>query len=468
MKLIFSPILFLLLFTTSLQAQTFQVADRIVAVVNDRIVLKSDVDSAVFDFMQEQRSANQTVNFDEQLWYEVLESLINNNVMLEKARIDSVVVEDELVDRQINTRIDQIVGTQFNGDEAAFEEAYGQSLVQIRAEFRERFREQMIIEQLQALKIGTITISRPEVRQYFESIPADSLPVLPDHVSLSHIVKIPPLLGDARDATIRHIEAIRDSIVVHGRSFEEMATRHSDDEYGRTTGGHIGLLEMSVLVPSYSAAAAALEPGEVSGVVESALGFHLIRLNRRVGDSIDTHNILIRVDESLRDEQAAIEELNAIRDSVLVHGEAFDEMARRHSDDESTSSLGGRLYNPSSESRLIPVTQLDQALYRIVLQLDEPGEISEPQPFNPQSQDVNRAFRIIRLDNFVPEHVANFQDDYSRIHALALQQKQFMEFDSWLAEIRDEVYIEYKINVPARYQEPNPDLYDLQSNAETP
>ncbi|MEX0770119.1 MAG: peptidylprolyl isomerase [Balneolaceae bacterium] len=462
-QILYASILTLLL-ASSLFAQSSQVTDRIIAVVNDRIILKSDIDNEVVNYMRQLQQSNQEMEFSRQLWYEVLESMIDNYVLLEKAEIDSVVVSDEIVNRQMDQRINQLI--QQAGSEAALERQFGQSIVELRAEFREQFREQMTVQQIRQQKMNEISITRPEVRDFFESIPADSLPTIPEQVALSQIVKIPPPLEDAKEAALERARQIRDSIVVHGKSFEEMARKYSSAPDAQQ-GGKIPLMPMDQLVPSYSAAAAALDTAEVSGIVETSYGFHIIRLNRRVGDQVDTNNLLISMDDEGMDEQQAIDQLNAIRDSVLNHGTEFAEMARKHSDDEFTGNMGGRILDPQTGQRLLAINQLDPALYRIALLLDETGEISEPRPFNPQNENTENAFRIVRLDRHVQEHVANLDQDYDRIRNIALQQKQMRELTAWLEELRDEIYIEYKIDIPDRYQEPNPELHELQTPVET-
>ncbi|MEX2602506.1 MAG: peptidylprolyl isomerase [Balneolaceae bacterium] len=460
MKSLIHLFFLLLISAPTLFAQSAELSDRVVALVNDRVLLKSDVDNQIRNYMRELRMQNQSAEFSEDLWYNVMESMIDNYVLLEKAEIDSITVSDDIVNRQMDDRIQQLV--QQAGSEEALEQQFGQSIVQLRAENREQFREQFLIQQVQQQRLNSVDITRPEVVEFFNSIPADSLPQIPEQVALSQIVIIPPPLADAEQAALEKIEAIRDSIINQGASFEEMARRHSSSP-DADDGGHLGMLPMSDLVSSYSAAAAALEPDGISGVVQTSFGYHLIRLNRRVGENIDTNNLLIRVDEEGLDEEAAIQELNAIRDSVLNHGASFSEMAREHSDDEFTRGLGGRMMNPQSLNRLLAINQLDPALYRIVLLLNEPGEISEPRAFNPQTQTAERAFRIVRLDRLVPEHEANLEQDYDRIRNIALEQKRMRVFTQWLQDLRDEIYIEYKIDIPSRFQEPNPDLHELQT-----
>lgn len=420
-------------------------ADRIVAIVNDRIILKSDVDDEIRSFMRQAEVEGSEIAFSEDLWYSALQSMVDNYVLLEKATIDSIIVSDDLVDRQMDLRINQLVRQA--GSERALEEAFGQSIIQIRAEFREQFREQMIVQEVQNSKLRTISITRPEVEEFFNSIPADRIPIIPEQVGISQIVVIPPPLEEAKQIAFERASALRDSIVTYGRDFEVMARMYSEDGTAQR-GGLIPMLPMSELVANYSAAASALQPGGISEVVETQFGFHVIRLNRRVADNIETNHILIRVPEDAIDEQSAIDKLTAIRDSVLVYDKRFSDMARRHSDDEETRGFGGRLFDERTGSRMIAISQLDPALYRIVLLLEEEGAISEPRSYNPRNPSVTRAFRIVRLDRHIPEHRANLKEDYDRIRDLALRQKQELIMAKWIDEIRNEVYVEFKIPMP--------------------
>lgn len=442
-----SLLFFTLTITSSIPAiaQSGQVTDRIVAVVNDRIILKSDIDDEVRNYMQQAEMSGQEVQFTEDLWYSALQSMVDNFVMLEQAEIDSITVSDDLVDRQMDQRIQQLVRQA--GSEEALEEAFGQSLIELRAEFRNQFREQMIVQQVQQQQMMEVDITRPEVKEFFDSIPEDSIPTIPEQVAVSQIVLIPDPLQDARDQAHQKAVALRDSVVNHDKSFEEMAEKHSDD-ISSTRGGLLPMMPLDDLVSNYSAAAAALDEGEISEVVETEFGFHVIRLNRRAGDNIETNHILVKVDETQVDEQAAIEKLEALRDSVLNHGVKFSDLARRHSQDEQTKAMGGRIVNPETGEHLIRINDLDPSLYRIVLLLEE-GEISEPRSYNIQRRGSTRtAYRIVRLDRLVPEHKANLKDDYSRIRNIALQQKQMREFNKWMSEIRENMFIEFKIPMP--------------------
>lgn len=432
-------------------SQQKQVADKIVAVVNDRIILKSDVDAEVRQYLQQAQSSNQQISFTEDLWYNALQSMVDSNVMLEQAEIDSVIVSDDMVNRAMDNRINQMI--QQAGSEEALERAIGNSIVQIRAEYRDQFREQMTTQQVQEQKMSSVEITRPEVRDFFNDIPETQLPTIPEQVELSQIVVTPPELEDARDEALRKADALRDSVVVHGKNFEEMARKYSDGP-SASRGGLLPMMPLGDLVANYSAAASALEPGEISQVVRTDFGYHVIRLNERQGDNIETNHILIEVDDEGVDEEFAINRLETLKDSVINHGESFRELARRHSEDESTSAMGGRIMNMQTGDRKMALSDLEPSLYRIALLLDEPGEISDPRQFTmPQTQ--KRAYRIVRLDAHYPEHVANLEDDYNRIREIALQRKRMQVMNDWLKDLREKIYVDIRVDLPENLDDDN-------------
>lgn len=418
-------------------------ADRIVAIVNNEIILKSEVDQELAQYIQQIRLQGQDISFSERLWKDALESMIDNKVMLIQAQKDSVVVTNEQVNRQMDVRVQELI--QQAGSEAALERAFGKSVAELRREFREPFREQLVVSQLQSQVMGQVTITRPEVEAFFSTFPEDSLPTIPEQVALSQIVLIPEISQDARQSAFDRAKMVRERII-SGESFEEMAQEYSDGP-SAPRGGLIPMLPLSDLVSEYAAAASALQPGEISEVVETSFGFHVIRLNKKEGNRIETNNILISIDQATIDEQSTIDSLMTIRKNVMDGAYGFSDAARAFSDDEESSNAGGRLYNPQSGDRFYVLQTLDPSTYRTVLLLDNEGDISEPKPIVLPDANETQAYRIVRLDERIEEHTANLEQDYQRIEQIALQQKQTDELTTWLSEIRDNVYIEY-IGVP--------------------
>lgn len=448
MKKAFSILILALIVGASsfVHAQNLQPTDQIVALVNSHVILKSDVDSDVANYLRQAQSYGNPVQFSEDLWYQFLDASIENFILVEKARVDSLTIPIDRVNRQMDQRVDQLI--QRAGSEQALEQIFGKSILQLKDEFREDFTEQMLTEMVRQNKFNSITITRPEVKEFFESIPKDSLPTIPEQIALSQIVILPPAKDDARETARLFAETLRDSALNHGKTIEELARRHSDGPSG-PRGGLLPMMALGDLVSEYSAAASAMQPGQVSSVVETEFGFHVIQLIKRVGDQIETRHILISVDASELDDDFAINRLNEIRDSLVTDSElSFSAFAQRVSEDPNTKLAGGKILDPQTGERLIPLNRLDPALYRIALLMDEEGAISEPRPFNPNNANAGKAYRIVRLDRQIPEHVANFEQDYDRLKAIALQQKQFQEYTDWIEELKSDFYIEYRIPMP--------------------
>ncbi len=420
--------------------------DQIIAQVNDRVILKSDIDSDVRTYILQNRRYGQNILFSEALWYSFLENTIENLILLQKAKIDSVTIPNERVNRAMDQRIQQLI-MQY-GSEKALERVFGKPVIQLREEFREDFREQMTTEQVRQTYLSSITITRPEVAEFFESIPKDSLPTIPEQVALSQIVIIPPAKNDAKEAAYFFAVSLRDSILIHGIPLEDLARRHSDGPSG-PRGGLLPLMGLNELVSEYSAAASALTPGQISEVVETEYGYHLIELIRRIGDQIETRHILISVNAEEQDDEVAIGQLVSIRDSLIeIPDLEFSILARTRSHDPITKVTGGKVLDPETGERYIPLSRLDANLYRTVLLLENVKDISEPRAFTLNSTKGGRAYRIIRLDQRIEEHVANMDQDFERLRNIALQQKQLRMYSQWVEELRDEVYIEYRIGIP--------------------
>jgi peptidyl-prolyl cis-trans isomerase SurA len=448
MKKISLTLLLCIVGSSSVLAQNSKILDRIVAQVNDHVILKSDIDSLVKDIMLREPG----IVYEDMIWYEILETQIDKYVLIEQAAIDSITVGEDQIERRLDDYIRQLTAN--FGSERALEDALGKSIFDYKNEWRPRVRENELANKVREAYRSKITITRREVEAFFKSIPPDSLPIIPEQVQMAHIVAIPPLSGDAKERAFKFASAIRDSILNHGVTIEEMARRHSADPSARQTGGLIPLMSMSDLVPEYSAASAALEPGQISEVVETVFGYHVIRLNRRVADQIETHHVLIQISSSESEDEVAIRKLEAIRDSLINHGKSFTEMARRHSDDKATAPFGGRLMDPMTGDTMLDVDRIDPALYSMVILLDNIGDISDPRPYNvpPSSaqRELRKAYRLVQLQKKNPEHRANLTDDYELIANFALQRKQLESLSKYLDELRKTIYVEYKITVPNR------------------
>lgn len=423
------------------------VVDEIVSIIGEsKIILRSEIDGIV-----ENISRQQGIEYSDELWYQTLQQLIDQGVLAEHARRDTnIVITEDQIDQSLNQRIE--VMSQQLGGETRLVEIYGKSLVQIRADLRDEIQDRLLAEQYQSSKLRNLKITPTEVREWFAQFPSDSLPVLPEIVRVSHIVKYPEILPEAKEEALEIISAIRDSITTGVSRLEDLARRYTEDTGSVETGGRYEGMVLGDLVPEFAAIAARIEPGELSQPFQSPFGFHILRVNERVGDVIDFNHILINIDRSRSDPTRAITELEVLRDSILTHEMPFELMATRHSEEKSSAEISGRVVDPGSGERDIFVDALGPD-WKAVTDTLEVGEISMPAEVT--LLDGNLAWHLVLLQRKVPTHRVNIETDYSRIEALALETKRSDEMRQWMDLLRKDVFV--KLLGKARKIQPRSD-----------
>lgn len=421
--------------TTAVAQSDEEVIDEIVAVVGEYIVLRSEVDGIVLRFLQQQQ-----MEYSEELWLTALNQLIDQRVLSIHAKRDTnIVVSDDQVEQALDQRIDQITAQM--GGVSNLEQIYGKSTLEIRSDLREDLRDQLLADQFQGTKIGSIKTTPSEIREWFMQFPTDSLPTIPEIVRLSHIVRYPTLSDEAKDYARSLVSSIRDSVLAGSFTLEEAATAFSQDEGSKSNGGRYEGSRLRELVPEFAAVASRANIGELSQVFESPYGFHVLRVNERRGDVVDFNHVLIQIDENEADPTEAIDMLSVVRDSILNQEMPFELMARRHSEEEISNKLGGRVLNYSSGERDLPLQALNFT-WRTTINSIDIGEISEPAEV--ELLDGKKAYHIIHLQRRVPEHKVDIETDYERIETLALQDKQNRVLSEWLQDLRKDVYIEMR------------------------
>ncbi|MDA0683951.1 MAG: peptidylprolyl isomerase [Bacteroidetes bacterium] len=431
--------LFLLTFVGSsastVKAQEGRVLDEIVAVVGNYIILQSDVDGMVLGVMSQQQ-----MEWSEELWQEALVQLLNDKVLVTHAQRDTnLVVTDQQVDQMLDSQIEQI--QQRVGGQARLEEIYGKSVLEVKADLREDYRDRLLADEFRRQKMSSIKATPTDVRQWFAQIPTDSLPTLPDLVRVSHIVKLPKVTEAARNEAMEIITSIRDSVVAGASTMEEMAQLFSDDPGSAPNGGLYENMGLDEVVPEFAAVASRAAISMYSRVFETQFGLHFLRVNARRGDRIDYNHILISFDDRKVDSGPAIADLTQIRDSILTKRASFEALAREESEEEFSKSQGGRVSDPNTGERNLYVEALGGLWQRTLSEMD-PGDISEPSEV--QLIDGRRAFHIVRLEARIPSHRVDISTDYELIEERALQDKQQLIMEKWLLDLKKSVYIDLR------------------------
>jgi peptidyl-prolyl cis-trans isomerase SurA len=423
----FLPILFMLSGGIYAQDKNYTVVDKIVAKVDNYIVLKSEVERS---YLQLQSSGDYGTSK-----CQVLEGLVLNKLMVAKAELDSVLVEEEQVDMQLDMRMQGVIA-QAGGDPDKLEEVFDKSLEEIREELREQVKEQMVVQRMQSTVTEGITVTPSEVKRFFKNIPRDSLPYFSTEVEIAQIVKKPDISDEERDRIETFLLDVRQQ-AIDGTDFQVLAGRHSQ---GPTAprGGNLGDVERGQMVSEFEAAALKLKNGEISMPVETEFGFHIIQMVDRRGNIYNARHILIQPGFKERDFELAAEFLDSIKTLIEIDSMEFQQAAKEFSDDKDTGSNGGFVRDASGANR-ISVSDLDPNLF-FVMDTMQVGTISKPLRFT--MADGKEAMRVIYYKSKLKPHQANLDLDYQKIYAAALAAKKQKEMSEWFSESRNEVFIE--------------------------
>ncbi len=409
-----------------------QTADKILAVVGKgSIILQSEVESEMQRMKQEDPD-----NYNDSLRCPMLSQMILRKVLVEQAQRDSVLVSDEEVEGTLENRIRYFIN--MYGSKENLEKLSGKTIYQMKEFYRESIREGMIAERMQGNILQHVKVTPAEVQAFYKNIPADSLPFFPATVEMGQIVIDPEVNPELDQYARKRLEEIRNDIVKNGKSFETQATLYSEDPGSRDNGGDLGVVGRKDVVAEFAAAAFKLQNGEVSPVVKTKYGYHIIQMVRRQGEQAHLRHILIKPQFTSADYQKALDKLDTVR-SLLVTGKiTFQEAVGKYATDEMSSRTGGMITDPQTGSSLLEVDKLDPVLALMVDSM-KPGAFSKPQIFTRGPED--KSTRIVYMKSKIDPHKANLTDDYSRIQDAALQQKKSQKMESWLAEKAPTYYV---------------------------
>jgi len=424
---------FLLLSGSScLQATAFaEVADRIVAVVGNEAIFKSEIDNRVFMARIQYPELTQ----DKALPRTILDGLIDQKIILAKAKIDSVSIDLNALDTMVKERFKQL-GSRF-GSTSEMESRIGKSSSGIRNDIRDELRNQQLIETLRKKKSVGVTITYAEVLAFYKEN-QQQIPAIPEEVSVSQIIKYPTVSAESRARSLARIKAIRTELQ-GGADFADLAAKSSDDPGSVRLGGDLGFARKGQFIPSFEKAAYALKEGEISDIVETRYGYHLIQLLSKEENSIHVRHILVGLDRSKGDFSEVIQQLKAIHANVVSGKEAFADMAKQYSDDPASAALGGKVVASGSSSSTLVTSTLFPHLQKVIATLKKPGDISEPEKIEPPQGEP--FYAIFKLNERVAAHSLDPDKDYAYLEELALENKNRQIFSQWLQQLRKEVYV---------------------------
>lgn len=405
-----------------------QVIDEIVAVVGDNIVLRSDLEA------QRLQALEQGVTVDADAYCFIMEEMLFQKLLLHQADLDSVEISEQQIQGEMDRRLRYFI-TQL-GSQDRLEEFYGKSIGEIKAELYDLLESQLRAQQVQQSLTSNIKVTPSEVRAYFDKIPKDSLPLIDAEVEVAHIVIKPVISEKERQATIDKLNGWRDDILAGRKQFETIAILYSKDPGSAKKGGELGLTPRSSFVPEFSAAAFDLSPGEISPVIETDFGFHIIQLIERRGEEINARHILLkpRVDNNSVIRAKTL--LDSVVDLINKDSISFEQASVLYSQDQDSRNSNGIIANPYTGSSRWNMDEVDPSLFLAIDKMKE-GEMSKPVVYQ-TAEGI--AYRVLRLNTRTKPHRANMRDDYQLLQNAALQEKKDKAIDDW---IKSRVYSSY-------------------------
>jgi peptidyl-prolyl cis-trans isomerase SurA len=430
MKFIKLTIALLLTVTSNVFAQK-NVIDKVVAVVGNNPVLLSQV-----KFQTEQLKAQSIVKNE----CEILEELLFQKMLFTQGQLDSTDISDKQIDAELDRRIRYY--TQQFGSEEELEKFYGKSVDKIKDDFRDNVRETLLAQSVQAKISGNVTVTPAEVRAFFNSIPTDSLPFINSETELAHIVVEPPISAKEKANIKEKLTKLRDRVNA-GEDFGALAVAYSEDPGSSKLAGDLGFLGRGQLVPEFEAAAFALKGKEISPIVETQFGFHIIQLIERRGEQINARHILITPKNSSEDVAIAANKMDTIYDLISKDSLKFDAAVLKYTTEKETKYSGGKLTNNQTGTTKFENTDLDQQTFYSVDKL-KVGEFTKPIPY--KTAEGKNAYRILKLISRSEPHRVNLKDDYQRLQGQAVNTKQQKLLMAWIKKKKQTMYI--KINEP--------------------
>ena len=414
------------------QEPKVQVVDKVVAVVGKNIILQSDIESQYVQY----RMQGGFEGSSSAMRCAILEELMFQKLMLNQAEMDSLNVTDNEVEAEMNRRISELLG--HYGSQEKLETIFNKSMSEIKDELRRLVKEKSLQDQVRADILKGVVVTPAEVRAFYKSIPSDSIPMVDDQYEIVQIVKCPPVSIDEKLAVKDQLYQIRKRILDGESSFSTMAILYSEDPGSATKGGELGFTGRGEFAPEFEMVAFNLRDGEISEVVETQFGFHIIQLIERRGDYVNCRHILLTAKVPIEALEKAQHELDSAAQLIRNGDMTFEEACLKFSDDESRTN-GGYIANPMGGYRigLQDIQELERypsfgefKNLAFVINKLPIGTVSDPVPMT--TNDNKDAFRLVMVKNKIPAHKANLSDDYAMIQSWALNQKNQEVISNWI------------------------------------
>ncbi len=417
--------------TFSAAAQQPLILDKVIARVGSENILYSEVQE-LFSYAKAQ-----SADYSDDVQCQIMDQLIGKSLLLDQAKLDSIVINDVEVEIELQRRIDFILA-QMQGNQELFYSTYGKTPLEQKEVMREPLREDLIQQRIQGQLIQDVSITPKEVVAYFESIPSDSLPYLNAEVELGEIVVKTMISDENKEAAKAKLTKIKDRIVNDGEDFAELASIFSDDPGSAQRGGDLGWQKRGTFVTEFEAAAYNLAEQEISDIIETPFGYHMLQLLGRRGNTINIRHILVKPEVTQEDIDRTNNHLDSIAQLIRTDSLSFEFAVRFHSDKETQSfNNAGRLNNDKTGDTFWETADLPYQIYFAIEDL-EPGDVSEVLEFEERGEKI---YKIIQLHSKTKPHKASLETDYSKIQNFAKESKKNEYFNNWVEQKIDKTLI---------------------------
>ena len=407
------------------------IADKIAAVVGDRIIMYSDIKNTIADYVR------QGAQIPEDAECQILDQAILSKVLMQQAEKDSLPITDEEVDADLELRVREFV--RMYGTEKNVEELAGKSIYQIKEDARESVREKKLAEAEQRKIVDNIKITPAEAKVFFERIPKDSLPFFESELEVGQIVVYPQASRDLEKYVVDELNHYKQLLEAKTSTFAQLAKLYSQDPGSKDRGGEYEINRKDKSWDaSFISAAFRLKDGEISPVVKTKFGYHIIQMEQRNGDEAVIRHILRIPPITEEETNASMSKLDSVRAKIIAGTLNFNQAALRYTEDEQ-AKFAGPFFTGRDGSTYVTIDELDKDIVGMLGKL-KVGEISIPTPFTDE-QRSKKGVRIVYLKSRSEPHRMNLKDDYNRISQLALDEKKALAMDKWVVAHLPAYYI---------------------------
>ncbi len=429
-------ILFTLIFTSiSTVFFTQEVIDKVIAVVGEKPILFSDLQNQKIQMIQQGGSVSDDLDCF------LIDELMLQQLLIHQAEIDSIEVTEDMVKGELDQRI-QYFSAQIGGIEK-LEEFYDKSIQEIKEEFFEQIEDKMKAQKMQQDITSSVIVSPREVKEFFKSIPEDSIPFINSQVKVSQLVIAPEISNEEKQNTKEKLNKIRTRILSNDISFGVAAEFYSCDPGTKANNGNFGWVDRGDFVPEFDAIAFSVPIGEVSHVFESPFGYHIIKIEQRRGEQYYGSHILLCTEISESELVNVKEKIISVKFEIDNNNKSWIDAIAEFSTDENTRASNGVIYNEASGEMYWDMQNIDKEIF-IGIKNIEVGEFSSPLYY--ENAKGNIGYRVLKLEERTNPHKANLKDDYQVIQNFAFNNKQIEKMTDWITKTSKNTYVKIDEN----------------------